>query len=209
MANQRRVLWQSSLEAKPDYVRAIGMISVENGNLELALADLLAAALSISKRLAHAVYFTPRAAALRVEILQAASKERLAPRNHLGASHPLEVQKAEALRKIMRMTKQALRAMSRRHDVIHDAWGVTPDDDRRPVIRAKTREALSRSAVEVPLHELTSLIRDFRELITNVDELTGEFRRRPPAMADVRSSLTKSGSSARTERAGNPASLKK
>ena len=37
--------WESELEQFPDHVRAIGMISIENGNLELALADLMATAL--------------------------------------------------------------------------------------------------------------------------------------------------------------------
>ena len=41
--------WVSSLNRKPQYVKAIGMISIENGNLEIALADLMAAILRIQR----------------------------------------------------------------------------------------------------------------------------------------------------------------
>jgi hypothetical protein len=47
--------WTSELEKHPEYLQAIGMISVENGNLEIALADLLGAILLLSRRVAHAI----------------------------------------------------------------------------------------------------------------------------------------------------------
>ena len=92
--------WQSSLEQYPEHVRAIGMISIENANLEMSLADLLGAVLTIPKRLAHAIYFTPRAASLRVEILEAAAKAMLVPRAKVDPDSELERQKREALSKI-------------------------------------------------------------------------------------------------------------
>ena len=69
--------WKSDLEHYPEHVREIGMISIENGNLELALADLLAATLMLPRSVAHAIYFTPRAASLRIDIFAAATKQYL------------------------------------------------------------------------------------------------------------------------------------
>jgi hypothetical protein len=200
--------WSSSLEERPDYVHAIGMISIENGNLELSLADLFARTLSISKKMAHAIYFTPRAAALRVEILQAAARTRLAPRPKISPTHPLEVQKSDALRKVERLVKRSFGVMQRRHEVMHDAWGIARDEKDEPVIRGSGRDLIQSEARDAPLRELTDLIRDLRDVITDVDRLVAEFTNRPPAMADLRRSLTKSGSSARTDNAGKPASRK-
>jgi hypothetical protein len=129
--------WESSLEQYPEHVHAIGMISIEHGNLELSLADLLAVTLNISRRLAHAIYFAPRAAALRLEILGAAAIARLAPHLKARPDSELEKQKREALRKVERLIKRSYAHIQKRHDVIHDAWGIDRRDPGEPVIRQK------------------------------------------------------------------------
>lgn len=58
--------WASSLEHYPDHVYAIGMISIENSNLELSLSELFSAVLFLPKKVGHAIFFTPRANTLRV-----------------------------------------------------------------------------------------------------------------------------------------------
>ena len=65
----KTALPQSTLERFPDHVKAIGMISIEIGNLEMVLGDLLAALLMIPSFLGQAVYMTPRAAIARVDVL--------------------------------------------------------------------------------------------------------------------------------------------
>jgi hypothetical protein len=194
------------------------MISIENANLELALADLMATALSISKRVAHAIYFTPRAAALRIDILEAAAKAKLTPKlspdSKSGHDHPFVKQKREALQKIIKLTKRSHGVTQRRHDVIHDAWGVAYTDEEletdregsRPVISSKLKVASFTEAQVVPITSLTDLVRDLRILIDNIHSLGEEFRRHPPSMADLRKSSTKSGSSARAVKDGKPAS---
>jgi hypothetical protein len=68
-----------SSDDKPDHVNAIGMISIENANLELVLAALMSAAPMMPRRVAHTIYFTPRAATVRIEILIAAARAELSP----------------------------------------------------------------------------------------------------------------------------------
>src|ERR1700687_493469 len=66
--------WQSILEKHPEHVRLIGMIAIETGNLEIALADLFARMLSIPLRIGRAVYLTPQSAQARLDILVNAAK---------------------------------------------------------------------------------------------------------------------------------------
>lgn len=200
--------WKSALDDHPEFVKAIGMISIENANLELALADLLAAVLIMPKRVAHAIYFTPRASALRVEILAEAAKARLVRRLKAPPDHPLEVQKREAQQKVERITKRTYAVIQRRHDVMHDAWGVDHEMDDKPVMRQKIGRAIFIDAIPVPLQTLLDLIRDFRALIEEVMSVTGELRREPATMIDLTKPSTKSGDSARTVKAVKPASRK-
>jgi hypothetical protein len=201
-------IWESSLEERPDFVHAIGMISIEHGNLELSLADLLARTIGLSKKVAHAIYFTPRAGVLRVEILQSAAQMKFAPGSK-DADHPLEKQKAAALQKIERLTKRAIAVMQRRNQVMHDAWGISRNGKEEPVLRGSGRDILRDDSREVPIQELKDIIRDLRRVITDVDNLAEEFRTRPPFMSDMRESATKSGSSARMVSSVKPASHKK
>jgi hypothetical protein len=66
--------FQSSLEKHPEYVRAIGMISIETTSLDIMLGDLLAATLGIPESIGHAIYLTPRSATARIELFQNVTK---------------------------------------------------------------------------------------------------------------------------------------
>ena len=174
--------WVSELEKHPEHLQAIGMISVENSNLEIALADLMAAILLLSRRVAHAIYFQPRAASLRIEIFRAATAECLKPSRRKKVSLLLEAQKRDALARTKRLAKAALRATHRRHDIIHDAWGIIDGD----VSRQKIGETLQFTSEPVHINTLRVLIRDFRELIDEAHSLTADFGARPPTMVDLR-----------------------
>ena len=174
--------WASELEKHPEHLQAIGMISVENGNLEIALADLMGAILLTSRRIAHAIYFEPRAASLRIGIFKAATEECLRPSRRKNASSSLEAQKRNALARTKRLASGSLRATQRRHDIIHDAWGSLGGD----VFRQKIGETLRHTAEPVNINTLRVLIRDFRTLIDEAHSLTGEFRAKPPTMIDLR-----------------------
>ena len=66
--------WESILEKHPEHTRLIGMIAIETGNLELALADVFARMLSIPLRIGRAVYLTPQASHARLDILKNAAR---------------------------------------------------------------------------------------------------------------------------------------
>jgi hypothetical protein len=174
--------WASELEKHPEYVHAIGMISVENSNMEIALADLMGAILLLPRRIAHAIYFEPRAASLRIGIFKAATTERLKPSRRRTANSIVEAQKRDALARTKRLAKAALSVTQRRHDIIHDAWGIIDGD----VSRQKIGETLQFTAKPVDINTLRVLIRDFRALIDEAHSLTADFRERPPTMIDLR-----------------------
>lgn len=193
---------ESGLEQFPEHVHAIGMISIESANLELALADLLGAALNISRRVAHAIYFTPRAAALRLEILQAAAKARLAPRSNVRSDSLLETQKRDAIRKIERIVKRSYQHIQKRHNIIHDAWTIATYTDenlkqKEVVIQHKVTDALTLMQFQVAkIEDLQKVIHDFRDLIADVRSLTSRLRARPPIMVNLRNPSINSGDSA-------------
>lgn len=62
--------YQSPLEGYPEYVKAIGMISIENASLELVLGELLGTLLGVHPHIGHTLYFTPRAAIARLELIE-------------------------------------------------------------------------------------------------------------------------------------------
>ena len=80
----------SVMEDYPDYVCVIGMITIELGNLESSLADLLAEILGVDGEVAHSIYFTPKAVIPRVEVLT----------NVNTALHPNEELDEEEMREI-------------------------------------------------------------------------------------------------------------
>ena len=61
--------WESQLEKRPRFVKAIGMVSIETSALEYFLAELFGHILFISTPVAQAIYLTPRSATARVDIL--------------------------------------------------------------------------------------------------------------------------------------------
>jgi hypothetical protein len=112
-----KVPGKSSLENYPDYVRAIGMISIENANLEHALASLFSKMLFISLAVGHAIYLTPKYAIARIEIFENAARVALSPRG--DADHKKKLQRA--LKEANRIANRARTAIGKRHGIIHDA----------------------------------------------------------------------------------------
>jgi hypothetical protein len=60
----------STLAAHHNHVHAIGIISIETGNLEINLAELLAALLHIDRHFGRVVYLTPQSFMGRLQILE-------------------------------------------------------------------------------------------------------------------------------------------
>ena len=184
------MVWKSALERFPEHARLIGMVSIENANLELALADLLAAVLLIPRKVAHAIYFTPRAAMLRLEILEAAATARLAGRR-LRTNNKIEEQKRNALRKVGGIVKRCRAHIQNRHNIIHDLWDVSTYHSgevvQDVVFRQKIGTAMDFMDFKVvAIVDLQQLCDGFRRLIDDARELSVDLRSRPPMMADLR-----------------------
>jgi hypothetical protein len=114
------------LENHPEHVHAIGMISILNANLEEALGELLARALHIRVEVGKAVYRTPKSAFVRLEILEAAAKALLRPKEEGDTFNENEEGKAAALQRELQVVARARGIIGRRHKVMHDAWGSWP-----------------------------------------------------------------------------------
>jgi hypothetical protein len=178
-------MWRSSLEDRPEYVRQIGMVSIENANLEMALAELLGRALALPQRIARAVYFAPKAATARLDVFDAAVEAALGVRKKKDeAPSALDQQKADALAQIDKLAKRARKLVYKRHKVIHDAWGVS--EETGGVIRAELPVDPDDEGTPAPAAELKTLIRDTRILISEIKQWADYYRGHPPTMADMR-----------------------
>ncbi len=152
-----RSLYQSVLVRHPDYLEAIGTLSIEVVNIDILLAHLLSAVLGIPRRIGDEIYFTPRANALRINILQNVA------RTALHGIHGYEKQ-------TLNIAKRALAIADKRHKILHESWGFSQDG------YYITRRALplSRPAKRprIPLTEITDVIGDTRQLVKEILALT-------------------------------------
>jgi hypothetical protein len=101
----------STMEDHPEFVKAIGMITVELSNMEIRLSDVLAALLNRDTDIGAAIYFTPRAAALRVAIVDSVAEALMKPTFQL-------------FKDVTALTRRCKRAIDKRHKLIHGHWGV-------------------------------------------------------------------------------------
>jgi hypothetical protein len=177
--------WKSVLEDHPDHARLIGMIAIESGNLELALASLFARMLLIPLRVGRAVYLTPQGFQARLDILRNAAKAEFD-----RAVRPAVLRKRypEVLRRVTDIIKRANDAVNKRNRVVHDSWGYNDDDKEvsRLVIDGKP----DRESASVSIKELADQLVSIRVLIDDVGALAREFYRHPPTMIDLRLSET-------------------
>lgn len=172
---QARLLpYQSPLEAHPDHVRAIGMISIEMANLDYMLGGFLGALLHIDEEIARTVYLTPRVAIGRVEIIENVIHYSVQPETEL-------FERVDGIKKRVRAL------IGKRHRMIHDYWGV--DIKTKMPSRMAIPEKSSKPTKLVALDELTMMIRDIRVLATDTRALTLALYQSWPAYA----SLDKSG----------------
>jgi len=128
------------------------MITIELGNLEHHMAEMLGALLDIPSRMSHAIYFTPKNTIARVEVVQAVLNEQP------------ECQMRDDVGSLLGMVKSA---MQRRHVYIHKVWGVSEDTGEVSMSSPPVR-----ASVPVPLTDLTNLIADFRQASTAAIEMT-------------------------------------
>lgn len=177
--------WQSILEKHPDHVRLIGMIAIETGNLELALANLFARMLLIPLRIGRAVYLTPQSAQARLHILKNAARAEF---DRPMRSKTLMDQYASALKRVIEIHDRANKAINKRHRVVHDSWGFSDDD--REVSRLMIDGNPDRESAAAPVNELKDQLMSLRKLIADATALARDFYNNPPMMIDLRLSGT-------------------
>jgi hypothetical protein len=149
-AEEKRRPFQSTLDAFPDHVKAIGMISIEIANLEFALGDLLGAVLHIRPDFARTIYQTPNAGMGRLAILDNAIDDAL-------------IKDSDGHKHLRSITKAAKALMGQRHEMIHDAWG-TAEEDRTKIMRRAVPFRDTRPAKPVALADLTDMVTRIRAL---------------------------------------------
>jgi hypothetical protein len=173
--------WQSILEKHPDHVRFIGMIAIETGNLELALANLFARMLLIPLRIGRAVYLTPQSAQARLHILKNAARAEFDRRMR---SKTLRDQYACALKRVIEIHDRANKAINKRHRVVHDSWGFNDDDGE--VSRLMIDGDPDRESASAPISELKDQLTSLRKLIADASALARDFYSNPPMMIDLK-----------------------
>jgi hypothetical protein len=170
---------KSTLDDRPEYVRAIGMISILNAGLEHSLATLFSRMLSINVGVGHAIYLTPKSALARVEILQNAARVALGQRGDAEHQRKLKL----ALRRVNAIADRAKKLIGKRHGIIHDAWGV--DKETGNVHRHEL--GFPSRKTPIPIADLNRIVDDFRKLISDTRTLSRDFQKSPPTLVSMRS----------------------
>lgn len=148
--------FKSILEDHPEHLKAIGLVTVEVNNMEMALAQLLAKILGVGPDIAGAIYFTPRGQIPRVEMMM----------------NVVQIAFAKDQYNLSQIKSALLRAktvMGKRHKIIHDSWGTTEDGN---ILRTSypMKQGTENSTL-TPLKTLNALVDDTRKLITDLTVL--------------------------------------
>lgn len=151
--------YHSPLERRPKFVKAIGMVSIENASLETLLAELLAALLGIHGEFGILIYFTPKAAIARVDMIDNVIEPSVG--NHQVAA------------KVRAVVKRAKAVIGKRHDVMHALWTLSDD----PTESVAQIFLPSWKGGEVKLSALDKLVEDYRSLIEEVGPLIDEVQK--------------------------------
>lgn len=146
------------LHDKPEYLVAIGTLSVEIVNLEILLADFLVTLLKIPDTLAHEIYFTPRSHIGRMDILE-----------HVATVALNDEKFKEHHDRILSLVKRAKGAANMRNLVVHSVWGLS---DTKDFVTKRSLPLTRPSAVNnvpAPLSEITDEIIKVRFMFEEIE----------------------------------------
>ena len=150
----------SIMEEFPEYVHAIGMISIELADLEASLADLLAVLLDVDTDMAQALYFSPKVVIPRLEILRNVDEV-------LHAGGELDEKEVRAIRKKLKeVIKEAQKVMGERNGLLHAAWAA--EGDR---VYYGTYPLKEGKMAPIALEEIEAVVERIRGLNNDVYEL--------------------------------------
>lgn len=167
------------LEQDPAHLTAIGTLAVEIVNVEVLLAELLAAILGLSLDVADAIFFAPQATGPRISILAAAVATALN-----GSPH---------LKEATDCADKARQYANKRNDTLHQAWGYHDDVER--VARRPLPFTVHKPPRSVPVTEIEEDVHNVRllaeRIIALADRLNSE--RDPPAPSRGRPPIPRGG----------------
>ena len=159
----QKLPYQSSLERHPDIVQAIGMVTIEVGNLDVMLGDVLAVLLNKPRRMGQVIYHATRGEMGRIAIIKdvvAYMFEDVVPQSAHAGLMPLKG-------KLKGWLKRAEAVVGKRHEMIHSNWGL--DSLTLAVTRSKQPVAEAEQKA-VKIEDLHKIITDIRILITEIHE---------------------------------------
>ena len=172
-------MWHSMLSDKPEYVHALGMISIEHNNVELFLGDLLSLILKVDNVVGRAIYWKPQSASLRIGIVEAVAEQMFRqryPGSELDIENKIDADSATMLKKVKGIISKTRSLTNQRNDRIHTMWG-TSGDNQEFVVRSPAFTEDPHKIVHV--NELNKIVEDLRLLI-------GEIKAARKLIQDVR-----------------------
>lgn len=137
----------SPLLKKPEYLQTIGLVSVEVNSMESMLASLFASAIGVQPLVGRAIYYAPKAASARIDVLMAGAEQALATRPKVQD-------------RVLSLAKRAKGVLEERNAIVHDMWALPPDTDA--VHRYKKGDISER--IPANLTELERITATIREL---------------------------------------------
>ena len=172
--------WFSTLTSHPEHVEAIGMISIEHGNMELYLGHLLAAIIDVPYDVGQGIFWVPQGAGPRRQIVEVAAKQMFKPRYEnptLRVEIEANQNNKEIVDAVVNLTERASKLTARRNSRVHDLWGT--DNATGEASRSSTRSFVTNETHKiVPVNELTDIIRDLRTLIDDIQTETRRVRQK-------------------------------
>jgi hypothetical protein len=175
------------LEDHPDYVNAIGMVSLETIALEIRLANLLARMIGVPLRIGQAIYLSPKSEQSRLDILRHTAHSRLAVSPSKKGTM-LGRQQTKALDDVISIANRAQALIGDRHRVIHDEWNYS--DKEKKITRKRVDGKPGNPRKPTPKTEIESLITKIRSLIDDAYSLANSFRENPPFIYNLKSDPT-------------------
>ena len=154
---------QSPLERFPDYVKAIGMTTIELCNLEAAVCHLFGAILRFDEPIAGSIFSSPKTTAGRLDMV----------RNLAAQAVKQKILSQDDAKTIKELVARADKLLRKRNDVVHEMWGVSRDLTKVMRIPLPYGEP-----TPVTLESLTRNIADLRILWTELDKLSHRLRLR-------------------------------
>jgi hypothetical protein len=172
--------WLSTLTNHDEHVRAIGMISIEHGNMEIFLGHLLTAILDVPYDVGQGIFWCPQSAAVRRLIVKTAAEQTFKPR-FLKPTMPIEEEVNAANKSILdaikKVIKRAETLTGKRHSKVHDLWGTHSETGDAVVATTKSFTSDEEPRL-TPLKELNEIIYDLRRLIDEIQKTTNLVKRK-------------------------------